>query len=392
MRMTLVLFCLTVCFPNMAVGQSILATGVLGIRTESLDAVQRSLGGVGLATGTTSILPGEPTASLDLLAPTVTMTVQPTWGHYNLRSEESDFRGTRFPILGFAYPLGVQSVLTVTAGSVFDQRWTATTRSTIDVSGNSVPIVDTFGSDGGISALRVGYARRLSATFAVGASTGLYRGHVDRTFNRSFGLEVDSVNTSGSIMPFDDAGRWSYSGPVASISASWDPSDVVQLSSSLNWSGTISGTPIGTTESEIIKVDPPLEIRFAATAILSSRISLTAGISTAKWEASYNSNISSNDVGRVNTLGAGIQWRAGNFWAGELPIRLGYRRTGFPFLFKGVAAVEKAMSGGFSIIMAETLGIPLATIDTAVEIGSRRAGDMDENFRRLTFTVRVGGN
>ena len=391
MRPAWILFSLMVGLPTVGAGQSILGTGGLGIRTEPLDAVQRALGGVGPAAGTASVLPGEPTASLDLLAPSVTFTVQSTWGDYTLGPEEGDFRGTRFPILGFAYPLGTHSVLTVTAGSVFDQRWTAVTEGTIDVSGESIPITDTFRSDGGVSALRVGFARRLSTTFAVGASAGIYGGQVSRTFNRSFDRGLDSLEVVIQIAPYNDAGRWTYSGPVASVSASWDPADVVQLGASLGWSGTISGEPVGITEGGTIEVAAPLEIRVAATTILSPTLSLAVSLSTANWADLGNPEVDALAVGRITSLGAGLQWRVGNFWAGELPLRVGYRRTELPFLFRGERAAENTISGGFSIAMAQALGIPLATVDVALEIGSRSAGELDEKFRRLTFTVRVGG-
>ena len=53
--------------------------------------------------------------------------------------------------------------------------------------------------------------------------------------------------------------------------------------------------------------------------------------------------------------------------------------------------MESVVSGGFSVVMAQALGIPLATIDAAMEVGSRTAGTLDESFRRLTITIRVGG-
>ena len=391
MRCAWILCCFMAALPGVAEGQSILGTGGLGIRLEPLDAVQRALGGVGVAAATASILPGDPTASLDLLAPTVSFTAQPTWGSYTLEGEEDDFRGTRFPILGLAYPLGTLSILTVTAGSVFDQRWTAETESTLDVAGESVPITDTFVSDGGVSALRVGFARRLSPTLAVGASVGLYRGHVDRTFSRSFGRELDSLEVANQINPFGDAGRWTYTGPVASLSASWDPTAVVQLGASVAWSGTLDGQPVGSTEGETIEVGPPLEIRMGVTTILSPALSITAGLSTANWADLGNPAMDALAVGRVTSFGAGLQWQAGSFWAGGFPLRLGYRQTGLPFTFRGESATERSFSGGFSIVMAEALGIPLATMDAALEFGSRSAGALDEQFRRLTMTVRVGG-
>ena len=391
MRRAWILFCLMVSLPSVVVGQSILGTAGLGVRTEPLDAVQRALGGVGIASGTASILPGDPTASLDLLVPTVSFSVQPTWGDYTLESEEGDFHGTRFPILGVAYPLGIRSVLTVTAGSVFDQRWSAVSEGTFEVSGEQVPITDTFESDGGVSALRVGYARRVSTTLAFGGSVGLYRGHVDRSFVRSFNRELDSLDVVNQITAFGDAGRWIYSGPVASVSASWDPTDVVQLGASLAWSGSISGKPVGVTAHEGIEVTPPLEIRVAATTILSPSLSVTAGLSTANWTDLGDPAFEGLAVGRITSYGAGLEWAVGDFWAGRFPLRLGYRHSGMPFFFRGERAVENAVSGGFSFVLAQALGIPLATLDAAVEVGSRTAGELDEKFRRLTVTMRVGG-
>ncbi len=391
MRRAWILIGMMMGLPSVGVGQSILSTGGLGVRSEPLDAVQRALGGVGLAAGTASVLPGDPTASLDLLAPTVTFTAQPVWGDYTIGSEEGDFQGTRFPILGFAYPLGIRSVLTVSTGSVFDQRWGAVTDGTIEVAGDSVPFKDTFSSDGGVSTVRVGYARRLSATLAVGGSLGLYRGHVDRSFVRSFARELDSLDIVNRISPFAQAGRWTYSGPVASVSASWDPTEVVQLGASLGWSGHITGEPVGITVGGPIKVTPPLEIRLAATTILSPSLSFTAGFATANWSDLGEPVFDELAVGRVTSYGAGLQWRVRDFWAGALPVRVGYRHSPLPFLFRGEPAVEKTFSGGFSVVMAQALGIPLATVDAAVEFGSRTSGELDETFRRLTFTIRVGG-
>ncbi len=391
MRCAWPFLCLTVCLAVPAAGQSILSTAGLGVRSEPLDAIQRALGGVGVAAGTATVLPDDPTASLDLLAPTVTFSVQPTWGDYSLGSEEGDFRGTRFPILGFAYPLGIQSVLTVSAGSLFDQRWAATAERTVDVSGEPVPVADRFESDGGLSTLRVGFARRLSSTFAVGASVGLYRGRVDRSFNREFNRELDSLELATPITPFAEAGRWTYSGPVASVSASWDPIALVQLGTTVSWSGTLSGEPVGSTGGGTIKATPPLEVRFGATAILSPSLSLTTGVGRASWSDLGDPAFDALAVGKTMTLGGGVQWQAGTFWAGDLPLRLGYRRAELPFLFREEKVRENTISGGFSIVMAQALGIPLATVDAAFEWGSRSAGDLDESFRRFTFTVRVGG-
>ncbi len=90
-------------------------------------------------------------------------------------------------------------------------------------------------------------------------------------------------------------------------------------------------------------------------------------------------------------MGAGMEWGVGNFWAGRFPLRLGYRRTTLPFRFRGSEVTESTVSLGFSVTMAQVEGLPLAGLDVAAEFGGRSAGGFDERFRRLSFSVRIGG-
>jgi hypothetical protein len=63
-----------------------------------------------------------------------------------------------------------------------------------------------------------------------------------------------------------------------------------------------------------------------------------------------------------------------------------------PFRFLDERVKENTVSLGFSIVMVQALGLPLAALDVAAEAGSRRSGSYDESLRRLTMTLRVGGN
>ena len=387
MRILRFLSTLLLFVPGGLAGQSVLSSGGLGFRLEPLDAVQRALGGVGPAARTATVLPGEPTSALDLLAPTVSFTLQPTWGDYTLGSDEGDFRGTRFPVLGLSFPVGIRGVLTVTAGSVFDQRWNADTQGVANVAGEQVPTTDRFTSDGGMSAMLVGFAQRVGPSLALGASIGLYRGQVTRIFTRSF----DSLTVSNPITPFVEGGKWTYSGPLALANISWEPSTLIQVGATIGWSGTINAQPTEETEGAGLDIDAPLEIRLASTVLLSPALSLTAGIATSNWGDVGDARLDSLTVGRVTTLGAGLEWNAGTFWAGTFPLRLGVRRTELPFSFQGASPTETTISAGFSVFMAQSFGIPLAALDLAIESGSRSAGDLKESFRRLTVTLRVGG-
>jgi hypothetical protein len=386
------LLTLALILPSALAGQSIIGASGLGMRLEPLDAVQRALGGVGVTTRTPTVLPGNPAASLDILAPTITFTVQPHWGRYKVGSEKGNFLGTRFPVLGFAYPLGTNAVLTATAGSQFDQNWSVESRDSVDVRGESVGFTDTFLSDGAVTAIQVGWARRWSTTFALGATVGVYRGGLTRSFTRAFDREAaDSVTLENPIAPFGAGGRWSHSGPLASLNLSWDPSPVLQLGATVAWGGTLKVSPGEGGPSVSREVSVPLEFKVSTVAVLRPTLALNLGATFSNWSDLGETSVEDAGAGKVASYGVGVEWDRINFWAGSLPVRLGFRQSDLPFRFLENKVRESAISFGFTVVMAQALDLPLAAIDAAIEVGNRTSGDFEESFRRFTVTTRVGG-
>ena len=373
-------------------GQSVIGASGLGMRLEPLDAVQRALGGVGVTTRTPTVLPGNPTASLDILAPTITFTVQPHWGRYKVGSEKGHFFGTRFPVLGFAYPLGTDAVFTLAAGSQFDQNWSVQSRDSVDVGGESVGLTDTFLSDGAVTAIQVGWARRWSTTFAFGATVGVYRGGLIRTFTRAFDREAaDSVTLENPIAAFLEGGRWSHSGPLASLNLSWDPIPVLQMGATVVWGGTVKVNPAEGAVDIRREVSVPLEFKVSTSAVLHPTLALNVGATFSNWTDLGDPSVDDAGAGRVTSYGVGVEWEGTSFWAGGFPLRLGFRQSDLPFRFLGNKVRESAISFGFSVVMAQALDLPLAAVDVAIEVGNRNSGDFEESFRRLTVTTKVGG-
>jgi hypothetical protein len=386
------LLALALILPSTLAGQSLMASSGLGMRLEPLDAVQRALGGMGVTTRAPAVLPGNPLAALDLLAPSITFTVQPQWGQYEIEAQRGNFYSTRFPVLGFAYPLGTDAVLTLTAGSQFDQNWAVESRTYLDVGGQSVGLTDTFISDGALTAVQVGWARRWSPTLAFGATLGVYRGGLIRTFTRAFDLQAsDSVALDNLIAPFIDGGRWAHSGPLASLNVSWDPSPVLQVGVTVGWGGTVKVKPAEGAEGVSRNVSVPLEFKVSTIAVLNPSLSLNVGFSSANWTDLGDPSLDDVAGGRVMSYGAGLEWERISFWAGGLPLRVGFRQSDLPFLFLGNKVRERAISFGLSIVMVEALELPLAAVDVAFESGSRDSGGFSETFQRLTVTTRVGG-
>jgi hypothetical protein len=326
------------------------------------------------------------------LAPTITFTVQPHWGRSKVGSEKSNFFGTRFPVLGFAYPLGTDAVFTLTAGSQFDQNWSVESMDSIDVGGETVGFTDTFLSDGAVTAIQAGWARRWSTNFAFGATVGVYRGALTRSFIREFDREAtDSVALENPIELSAIGGRWSYSGPLASLNLSWDPSPVLQVGATVAWGGTIKVNPAEGAADIRREVSVPLEFKVSTSAVLNPTLALNVGATFSNWTDLGDPSLEDAGAGRVTSYGGGLEWEGMNFWAGGLPLRLGFRRSDLPFRFLGDKVRESAISFGFSVVMAQALDLPLGAMDVAIEVGNRNSGGLEERFRRLTVTTRVGG-
>jgi hypothetical protein len=363
------------------------------MRLEPLDAVERALGGLGVTTRVGTVLPGNPVASLDILAPTIAFTIQPHWGKFTVGSDKGSFGGTMFPVLGFAYPLGTESVVTFTAGSQFDQNWSVVSQDSVPTAGGSVGVTDTFVSDGGVTAIQAGWARHISPNFSVGATLGVYRGGLSRTFSRTFDQEApDSTARGNPIESFGATRRWSHSGLMGTANVAWNPFSVLKVGATLAWGGTVKVAPQIELESLGREVSVPLEIKVSALADISPSLFLQAGISSSDWsDVSDDPLVNAASAGRVMSYGVGFEWEAMNFWAGTLPLRFGYRHSEQPFRFLGKKVKERTFSVGFSVVMAQSLGLPLAAIDIAFEMGKRKAGDFKESLRRLTVSTRVGG-
>ena len=392
MRYLKSLLALALFLPSTLAGQSLLGSSGLGMKLEPLDAIQRALGGVGVTTRTATVLPGNPVAALDLLAPTIAFSVQPHWGKYTIGSERGNFLTTRFPVLGFAYTLGTDGVFTLTAGGQFDQNWSVESKDSVDIGGESVGFTDTFISDGAIATIQAGWARYWSTTLAFGATVGVYRGGLTRSFSRTFDrAAADSVSLENPIEQFLIGTKWAHSGLLASLNMSWDPSANLQVGATVEWGGTIKINPVEGAEGVSREVSVPLEFKVSTNALLAPTLAVNVGLASSNWTDLGDPSVDAVGGGRVWSYGAGMEWEALSFWAGGLPLRVGFHRSELPFRFLEQQVRESTISFGLSVVIAQALDLPLAAVDVAFETGNRESGEFKESFRRLTLTTRVGG-
>ena len=154
---------------------------------------------------------------------------------------------------------------------------------------------------------------------------------------------------------------------------------------------TISVNPAEGAEGASREVSVPLEFKVSTNALLAPTLALNVGLASSNWTDLGDPSVDSVGGDRVLSYGAGVEWEALSFWAGGLPLRVGFHRSDLPFRFLGSKVRESAISFGFTVVMAQALDLPLGAVDVAIEVGNRSSGDFEESFRRLTVTTRVGG-
>jgi hypothetical protein len=269
-----------------------------------------------------------------------------------------------------------------------DQRWEVSVQDTEELAGETINVTNLYRSEGGISSLRLGWAQRVGRKLAIAVGAGYHTGSVTRTYVRAF--DTASVGTS-QVKAFSDGGKWKYGGPTGSVGVLWDPIELLRISGSVTWNGTLEAEPNDDTKGAPASYELPMEYRVGASGVLTPGLSLTLGFSYADWQPSSQGLEADALVGGVMSFGGGVEWQARGLGSRTLPIRLGYRRSDLPFRLGGEDPVETTYSGGLGLNLTQAEDFVLAGIDLALEKGKREAGSFSEDFWRGSITFRVSG-
>lgn len=376
--------------PAAASAQSLLNAAGLGLPIDPTDARARAMGGVGVGLKGPALLATDPSAAVGFVLPTVEITAQPSWVDVSGSSltSTSTFRGTRFPSLGIAYPIQKVGVATFSFESVLDQRYEAQQPVTVDLGDGPVEVTDQFVSEGGVSQVRLGFARVVGQRLALGVSAGRYTGSLSRKLTRDFG-----DGTGGEpVESYTSAGDWTYKGTALTGGASLAVGSFAQIGGSMTWSSTLSADPSSDTEGGTRSFDMPFQVRLGATAILAPGLSLAGGFTTADWSAIDNDLAEGTSVGTANSYGVGVELSRARILGKNAPLRFGYHRRDLPFpLEQQGAATESVWAGGLGLHLAESGNYVRAALDLALERGTRKDDVFSESFWRGTVTVRVSG-
>lgn len=371
-----------------AAAQSLFNAVGIGTPMDPLDARAIALGGMGIGLLGGDMIPTDPAAAANLGLPTMIMTARPSWVSFDRStpSESGHFQSTLFPLMGLAYPLPHVGVLSLTLGSVLDQRFRANRTRQVSLYDTTTTVEDVYLSKGGVSSIRLGLARNLGSHLSVGVVYGRYTGSTTKQLERTFPLDT-------LIATYQAGGFWTYSGSLVSGGASAQFGAVARVAGSFTWSSALTATASSTTEGGSTSYDLPFQYRVGGSVLLTRGVTFNAGVERANWSAVKAGTFHDGSAGSTTTsFGFGLELTKASMFGRTSPIRLGYRRTQLPFASAGSGKpIEKSLSAGLGITFHKAGDYTLAGVDLTLERGTRQDATLLEHFWRGTFTLRVTG-
>ncbi len=368
--------------PGAAEAQSLMGVRGLGVLGGAAGGRAAAVGNLGIGLAGVEVSASDPTAGKDLGVPTISLTMQPTWGEFELGAERGDVRTTRFPLVGIVFPLlGVRGAVTAAISGRMDQRWSGEVPRTVDLGEGGVPVSDRFQADGGISVVRAGWVQRIRGTFAAGVSVGAYLGRLDQTFDRA----LDTL-TLGGVQSFVQEGAWRYSGATVTVGASASPHRLIHLAGAVEWSGKLTESPSDDGEPRTYAI--PLRVLAGATGRLTSRLALNASLAFQDWSAA-SGFAPGTTSGSKFSYGAGVEATLAQGESRSVPLRAGFRRVAQPFRFESADPEETIWSVGLGLNLVETEGRRRGWVDIGAERGRRASAPLVEQYWRATVSLGI---
>lgn len=362
--------------------QSPLGAEGLGAPVGALGARAAALGNLGIGLRGDEASAGDPASWARLAVPSVVVTMQPTWGRFELGEQVGSSRATRFPLLGIGYPVQrARGVVTLSLSGFLEQRWAAESSGTVVIDSVDVDVSDRFTSNGGVSVVRLGWAQRLGRRLAIGANAGAYVGALVETFDR----ELDSADVGGTVYSFFEEERWSYGGATFGAGVSYDAASVLQLAAAAEWSLDLTRTPTG---DSVATYEIPARFSAGATGRLTPRMHLNASVAYRDWGAAvgFADGVAS---ARRWSVGTGLEWLVADGETRSLPLRFGYRRLAAPFRYREEDPVESVWSLGLGLNLAKRGTLRFGWMDIALERATRRSAPLSERFWRASVSVGI---
>ena len=371
--------------PAPAASQSLLGFRALGVPVGAVGSRTATVGNLGIGLAGVEVSATDPSASARVAFPTVSVSMQPAWGEFELEDQSGTTNTTRFPLIGIAYPVAAAGgAATLALAGFMEQRWVGEVPRTTVLQDEEVEVADRFESDGGMSTARIGWAQRIGSRLAVGVSAGAYLGRLDRVFDRT----LDSLAVGEEAESFGRTGSWRYSGATVSVGFSADPHRLIHVAGAVEWSGELKATPRNDTDDDALTYSVPMRFLAGATGRLTPRLHFNASLAFQDWSQAAGFEDGTTASRKVG-WGAGLEWTAVEGETRSFPLRLGYRRLAPPFRFASDDPLEVAWSAGIGLNLNQAGGVRFGWIDLGVERADRSSAPLVERFWRATISVGV---
>lgn len=370
-----------------AAGQSLYNAAGLGVPVEALDGRARALGNLGIGLRGGSFMPTDPGGLGRLSVSTGVMAAQPTWVDYDVNDVSGKFQGTRFPLLGLAYPL-LSGMMSVQIGSFMDQRYEVTTSGVIDIGTGPIPRTDEFDQTGSISNVNFGFSRMFGQRLSAGVTVGRYSGSLVRSLTRTYG---DEASPLADVDPYEERGEWSYGAYSFTAGAAYDLGSSTRIAASVQVPTKLDAEATAETRGSDRTYHLPMQYRLGASFALSPALVVSGSAQIADWSRVQDDLVGIAYAGDTNGFGLGVELSRARLLGKEAPLRFGFRRTGLPFSFDEGGAIEQVISGGFGLELSRVGDIVLASVDLAIERGRRTGAGLSENFWRATISLLASG-
>jgi hypothetical protein len=291
----------------------------------------------------------------------------------------------RFPLFGFAAPIGRRIVVGVTVSDFLNRNWDVQQTDTVMPRDSAVPVTDRTKSIGGVSDLRFAAAYWLTDRIALGAGFHVLTGSVQTAIERDFPSDP-------AYRTFVQITETQYRSTAASFGLFVTPVPRLVLAASARFNGRLRSDNPGASA----RVHLPTELSGGIYLGPLQGITVTSFVSHADWSVASGDLEAAGQAGArdVWSLGIGAQVSSVKLFGHVAPLRAGYRWRQLPFLVpepnpalptRAVPLSEHAVSLGIGFLLAGGR----ANLDAALEGGSRTAGSVSERFTTMLVGVSV---
>jgi len=288
---------------------------------------------------------------------------------------------TRFPLFGFAVPVGQRLVVGVSMSDYLNRTWSVATTRDSTLRGSTVTLRDVASSTGGVTDLRLGAAYRINPSFVVGAGIHGLAGSTQLSVERSF---ADST-----FSDYRDVATTAFSGLGISLGVQGRVSDHLAVAGAVRLNARLTAKA---DDGATARVAMPAEFSGGVMFAPVRGVGFAATVGYQTWARAGDDLVAAYRKGAgtaVDSIAAGQErsrsvWNVSvgseidlfDFLGQRVPVRIGYRWRQLPFPVAGSGLSEHAFSGGLGL----TLAGGRATLDVGVDVGSRTAGIATERF------------